>query len=622
MKKLKVLIASMLGAIALVFACVIGTKVNAATTVAKTTTLNTVTVGEKYILNSSTVIAANSTINGNTDISGYYDIFSLTGSKWITKGTNSDKLCSNGDGSTDAQKCIIKVSLGSNQKIDWEMSAIASGDSVNASKIVVNNVAQDSSVTLNKLGDGTDLSGSYTNGTSNSIDFVFYFKGKAGFNSISVTVSNSTISLSSIAISGNSTTADVGDAIPTTSDMTVTATYSDNSNANVTTASTITVKNKSTDEIVTGTYPSAGTYTVTASYTFGGDTETASYDVTVNAATLYTITYYEVDGTTTKQVTVKQGEDFEVTLFKGGYEFLGWSTTQGNATADFTTTNIQASATIYPVFSSSPVTLLVVNKTYTLDVANSGITSTVYQSNSSDNRYFIDNAEAGKGVKKDGSNFSFANSPSGDKNYLGIIIPAKSYVIISLEALKGNASKSAKIDFAAVLNTSADNVTTGELTTTKTAYSVIYYNDSDDFATVKMFRNGGTTVTVSSLTVAVYSSVTAVNEGQSRGTGTAIRFAATLSNVGSLDVVTKWNYTLSMDGKTDVVGADKTTLYTSISGTNGKAAADNTYYVVLTVKNIPSSFNGKVLKCKFTITLSDGSTIDTDVVSETISITA
>ena len=432
----------------------------------------------------------------------------------------------------------------------------------------------------------------------------YYFGGTSEINVFEIYVDlqvESTLTLNSIALSNYSTNANVGDALPTISNMTVTATYSDTSSVDVTSKASITVKNKETDESVSDTYPSAGTYTVTASYTYGETTKTASYDVTVTAPTYYTVTYHKVDNTTGED-SVKSGTAYSRKLTKLGYEFEGWKDSESGTTVNVTT--ITSDVEIWPVFSEQ----VVLTKGVTYDVTLSDFSDdTTLELNGTDSQFFVKRTATGK-LRYESKRLNFG----GNSNYLEFNIPSNSYAILTMNLAGSNAN--------AQLAVEGDRVSLQSLTTEKTDYTMIAYNSTNAVKTIKLYRNTSNSVYMYSLSVSVYSKVTAINEAQSRGTGSAIRFAATLSNVGSLDVVTKWNYTLSMDGKTDVVGADKTTLYTAISGTNGKAAADNTYYIVLTVNNIPSSFNGQELKCKFTITLSDGTPITTEVVGETINV--
>ena len=87
---------------------------------------------------------------------------------------------------------------------------------------------------------------------------------------------NAPITLSSIAVTGAKTSYYVGD---TFEKPTVTATYSNNSQANVTNSATFTGYNLS----------NAGNQTVTVSYTEGGTTKTTTYGITVTAVSLSSI---------------------------------------------------------------------------------------------------------------------------------------------------------------------------------------------------------------------------------------------------------------------------------------------------------------------------------------------
>ena len=85
--------------------------------------------------------------------------------------------------------------------------------------------------------------------------------------------------LSSISVSGYTTSFTAGDTF--SFGGTVTATYSDSTSANVTSSATFSGYNMNT----------AGNYTVTASYTEGGVTKTATYAITVAAATSPTLSF-------------------------------------------------------------------------------------------------------------------------------------------------------------------------------------------------------------------------------------------------------------------------------------------------------------------------------------------
>ena len=81
MKKIKFLIASMIGAIALVFAAVLGTKINAATNCSNSTASSgTMAKGTTYVLSASTIATAegySETAGGKTFTKPYYQYFTL-----------------------------------------------------------------------------------------------------------------------------------------------------------------------------------------------------------------------------------------------------------------------------------------------------------------------------------------------------------------------------------------------------------------------------------------------------------------------------------------------------------------------------------------------------------------
>ena len=101
------------------------------------------------------------------------------------------------------------------------------------------------------------------------------------------------VTLSSITISGQKTTFDVGDTF--TFGGTVTAHYSDNTTANVTSSATFSGYDMSED----------GNQTVTVSYTEGGVTKTTTYNITVNP--VVTLSYITISG---QQTAFNVGDTF------------------------------------------------------------------------------------------------------------------------------------------------------------------------------------------------------------------------------------------------------------------------------------------------------------------------
>ena len=123
--------------------------------------------------------------------------------------------------------------------------------------------------------------GTVTNGGTSSQTYNSTPTGSANPNSDTINGYNSDTpqaTLSYIAISGQKTSFDVGDTF--SFGGTVTAHYSDNTTADVTSSATFSGYNMSTD----------GDQTVTVSYTESGVTKTTSYSITVNPITLSYIT--------------------------------------------------------------------------------------------------------------------------------------------------------------------------------------------------------------------------------------------------------------------------------------------------------------------------------------------
>lgn len=98
----------------------------------------------------------------------------------------------------------------------------------------------------------------------------------------------------------------------------------------------------------------------------------------------------------------------------------------------------------------------------------------------------------------------------------------------------------------------------------------------------------------------------------------AMRYIATVSGYDLSDIKS-WNVTFDLNG-TSVTTAEYSVLYLAVSGNNGKAAQEDTYYLVFTLTDIPSTENGKTLSCYITITLSDNTTLKTNTVSDLLSL--
>lgn len=106
-----------------------------------------------------------------------------------------------------------------------------------------------------------------------------------------------------------------------------------------------------------------------------------------------------------------------------------------------------------------------------------------------------------------------------------------------------------------------------------------------------------------------------VLEQQENADNTAIRYIATLSKVSNINEIVSWNATITVGTKNHTFD-NQTAVYTSVAGTNGKEEVTNTYYLVATLKGIPTTFTGTI-KCRFNVTLTNG-TVQSNIISYTI----
>lgn len=570
-------------------------KINAGT-VSKTEVVSSVVLGEKYTLNSSTVIASNTTIDGNTDISGYYDIFSLTGSKWIIKGSN--KLASNGDGGNDTQKCRIKVSLGSNQTISWEMSAIASGDNIKASSIIVNGVALDSSVTLNKLGDGTDLSGSYTNGTNSTIDFIFYFKNKTGFNSISATITEAATYSLSYENNGHG--------------------LSQSSVSDIASIPTLPILSEDGWRFDGWFYDDEKfEQPVTAGDSISSDT--IIYAKWTDMSSTWNVTFkkYSTDTDPYATVSVPQGdsivsEDWPTSPRVLNKSFVGWY----DGDTEYTqTSTITANTTLVAKFTELKNDLVVFGD-YTTGLSTTATTAT---------HNFID------GVDASGS----SNKKIGEKSYtIGDVAfngTANSNTFVQCGEITFTLSSTSMVTFYATQtgNKDTNNATTYVINTATNATVMESFrfdlkaSDSSTLITAySVTLPAGTYKTVQSglqnwYGIRVNQDIKAIGTtasvfAEKNAAGDTLRFVGTLTGITSLDDISSVELVLKKGGVASKKQIFLTTCYTSVTGTSQTCAqADNTYYVIYRlngIKEVTGSFTKQLV-----ITFTDGSTTSSEV---------
>ena len=184
--------------------------------------------------------------------------------------------------------------LGSSGKYAGQ-SSNANGLQTSSTDSYTNTISFDSSGNVNIVGGGAYLR---YNKASNQTRFRYYKSSSyTGQEAIQLFKEKSTKTLSSISVSGATTSFTQGDTF--SFGGTVTAHYSDSTTANVTSSATFSGYNMST----------TGGQTVTVSYTEGGTTKTATYSITVNAPSK-TLSSIAVTTAPTKTI-YNEGESFD-----------------------------------------------------------------------------------------------------------------------------------------------------------------------------------------------------------------------------------------------------------------------------------------------------------------------
>ena len=355
--------------------------------------------------------------------------------------------------------------------------------------------------------------------------------------------STSTKTLSSISLGTQTTSYYVGDEFVK---PTVTATYSDSSNADVTNSTTFTGYDMST----------AGDYTVTASYTEGSVTKTATYSITVTAKTLSTLTLTGTPSTTTY------------------YAGDGFDSTGLTITARYTD-NTTADVTSDVVWTPDPLTVGTTSVTGTYGgktVTVSGITvnalvlSSIAVSNAT-TTYYVGNTFVKPTVTATYNNDSSANVTNSatfsgyDMSTAGNYTVTVSYTennvtkttSYSITVNEGKSSMQIAYEAAAALSTGGNTGSTTYTftgTITGTVGNNFYMQDGD----YGMYIYCGSTSVISTSNVGYQATVTAALQNYSgmletKGTPT-VTVSSTLGSVTPLDVT---NYTSISNAKQSVL---------------------------------------------------------------------
>ncbi|MBQ7641939.1 MAG: InlB B-repeat-containing protein [Acholeplasmatales bacterium] len=215
MKKIKFLIASMLGAIALVFACVLGTRVNAAdVSCSKTNTLSTVEAN-KYTLYSSTVSTdSNVTSNTDTTIIDTYTVFKFEGNKWGMYTSSENDTTVNGIAARKSDNiCHIDIIIPAGMIVQfsgWFYSTDISKNYVTTISDGTNTTNWfDASQFTTKQVSEVKTSSEFTPTVDTKYSIIF--ANKCGFTTLSATVSSSSQKNVNFYVDGVKTSVEIGE---------------------------------------------------------------------------------------------------------------------------------------------------------------------------------------------------------------------------------------------------------------------------------------------------------------------------------------------------------------------------------------------------------------------------
>lgn len=586
MKKIKFLIASMIGAIALVFACVIGTRVNAAT--------------GSYVDN---------TYDSDADNTGwtYTDVSTSTVSTWddISVGQLPSTKSIYSPSFTNAQTVVVTIycgTKGSNNGCAFKIRGYDGTTQV----AEVTSYTPKSKALGQACTDANGNAGTFTlNAGTNVINKIeiynAYSKGIC-FQSISYSttdaVSKSVKSISAV----NSTDYYVGETF-NSSGFTVTATYSDDSVGTLLPAKYTTTVKDSSDNDVTGAFESAGNYVATIVL---NDDNTISTTCNFTVSTYYTVKYY-VNGSLDKtDSAAKFGSAITyVPSAPSGKYFYGWCLDEELNNVISSNYEVQGSVELYAKFAD------IKNYINTEEAISSSMLGSKTVTGFAGSIFNLTEINVAENTGM--------TLPSGEHNTYRMETTGSS------SATRRNISFTAPFDGRLVLWIGSSNdgrsadVYKGSWGSSDHVFTYTFQkNDKNVFLSKTVEIEEGATYVIGGSNgyyiyglfveeVTMATDTTASVFAEKNTTTNTLRFVGTITGISNLSDIDTIELVLLKGDKATDKQIFLTTCFTAVTGTTQTCeAATGTYYVVYRISGI-SAIAGSTISKKLIVTFTDGS---------------
>lgn len=616
MKKIKFLIASMLGAIALVFACVLGTRVNATTynDYGTYTDTNGDLTEQHWSFPTSGYstksLSNNDILKGGIIVNGVGSSSNHLQAGYLSLKSGMILLIPVLDNSTGIVT-VTATSGNTSRYLDLNNGGVGSSDHSSV-------VDGDTKTYMNTSGRSIRYHSNQITKNDNG-SFLSFTAGGGECKVGSIVITSALEDLgdfTGLTVS-NATTYHTGDTFSKTG-LTVTATYENGTK----TISSDDYDTSFSPALVNNAFASATEYTLTVSTTIDEEVKQATCKIDVTDIAKYDVTYYDADNKATT-VEVNEGDSFDVKLTTTGEakKFVGWSRTQdGEVVTDLSITKDE---TFYPIFSSlSALSISETAKTFdlskmsgTTDIFNDEMTLYAY---SNDSKITCD-------TKNEKISFGSNGVISGQEctnKYVAFKIPANSSAKLTLNL---SYSTDTKTTYLMVACSNIEKIELNSKGSVSKEVTVKNRTSGDKF--VKLYRangaNGASTITLNSISVLVSSKSAEIADtvtlslGRQYNTSDAtkadkMRFIGVINGIAASDYnkVSSVTISFAFNGSERTVNCYN--LYKSVSQIDDSmTGGDNVLYVVYTLNSInKSGYSEKQLtNISITVNFSDNSSV-------------